>query len=157
METILRKLIEHYAECTKYWNMLVENDADLLTEKKAFARMNAVDECIQIVKGSMEEQAKSEHDKQTNKQSDFVDSISRQAAIDTIAEKVFHNLTDEFYGVMQVLNELPSTDRTGHWVSKDEVYGVAYCSECDYELHSNDTNFCPHCGADMRGGDTNAD
>lgn len=55
MEIILRKLIEHYAECTKYWNMLVENDADLLTEKKAFARMNAVDECIQIVKKVMEE------------------------------------------------------------------------------------------------------
>jgi hypothetical protein len=35
--------------------MLVENDADLLTEKKAFARMNAVDECIQIVKRVMEE------------------------------------------------------------------------------------------------------
>ncbi len=36
------------------------------------------------------------------------DLISRQAAIDTLKEKVFHNLTDEFYGVMQVLDELPS-------------------------------------------------
>ena len=26
-----------------------------------------------------------------------------------------------------------------------------YCSLCDYELHTNDTNFCPNCGADMRG------
>ena len=154
METILRKLIEHYAECTKYWNMLVENDADLLTEKKAFARMNAVDECIQIVKGSMEEQAKSEHDKQTNKQSDFVDSISRQAAIDTIAEKVFHNLTDEFYGVMQVLNELPSTDRNGHWLEANgkpaEGLHDVYCSECG-EMSEYRSSFCPDCGADMRG------
>lgn len=36
------------------------------------------------------------------------DTISRQAAIDALKEKVFHNLSDEFYGVMQVLDELPS-------------------------------------------------
>ena len=38
------------------------------------------------------------------------DYISRQAAIDAMKEKVFHNLSDEFYGVMQVLDELPSAD-----------------------------------------------
>lgn len=36
------------------------------------------------------------------------DLISRQAAIDALKEKVFHDLTDEFYGTMQVLDELPS-------------------------------------------------
>ena len=80
------------------------------------------------------------------------DSISRQAALDAVSYGTF-----ECYEARKAIRALPSTDRTGHWVSKDEVYGVAYCSECDYELHSNDTNFCPHCGADMRGGDTNAD
>ena len=39
----------------------------------------------------------------------------------------------------------------GRWVEKPHVHGVAYCSLCDYELHTNDTNFCPNCGADMRG------
>jgi len=39
----------------------------------------------------------------------------------------------------------------GRWVKKPHVHGVAYCSLCDYELHTNDTNFCPNCGADMRG------
>lgn len=34
--------------------------------------------------------------------------ISEQAAIDALKEKVFSNLTDEFYGAMQVLDELPS-------------------------------------------------
>ena len=29
---------------------------------------------------------------------------------DALQEKVFHNLTDEFYGAMQVLDELPSAD-----------------------------------------------
>ena len=39
----------------------------------------------------------------------------------------------------------------GQWIEKPHVHGVAYCSLCDYELHTNDTNFCPNCGADMRG------
>ena len=39
----------------------------------------------------------------------------------------------------------------GEWVNKEGVYGVAYCSECNYELRVNNTNFCPNCGADMRG------
>jgi len=38
-------------------------------------------------------------------------------------------------------------------VSRKGCYGVAYCSECNYELRVNNTNFCPNCGADMRGED----
>ena len=38
------------------------------------------------------------------------DTISRQAAIDALQEKVFHDLSDEFYGAMQVLDELPSAE-----------------------------------------------
>ena len=52
------------------------------------------------------------------------------------------------------LRKLPSAHPErpkGEWVEKPHVYGVAYCSLCDYELHTNDTNFCPNCGADMRG------
>lgn len=33
--------------------------------------------------------------------------IDADAAIDALKEKVFHNLSDEFYGAMQVLDELP--------------------------------------------------
>ncbi len=40
--------------------------------------------------------------------------------------------------------------KKGKWIHKPNIYGVAYCSECDYELHTNDTNYCPNCGADMR-------
>ena len=36
------------------------------------------------------------------------DYISREDAKDALQEKVFRNLTDEFYGAMQVLDELPS-------------------------------------------------
>ena len=44
----------------------------------------------------------------------------------------------------------------GRWIEKPHVHGVAYCSLCDYELHTNDTNFCPNCGAKMKVGE-NAD
>ena len=36
--------------------------------------------------------------------------ICRRDAKDALQEKVFHNLTDEFYGAMQVLDELPPAD-----------------------------------------------
>lgn len=49
-----------------------------------------------------------------------MDYIDRQAAIDVLKEKVFHNLTDEFYGTMQVLDELPSAD----------VEPVVRCKDC---------------------------
>ena len=49
--------------------------------------------------------------------------------------------------------DLPSADvvpvRHGKWTHKPDVYGVVYCSECNYELHANSTSFCPNCGAKM--------
>ena len=36
------------------------------------------------------------------------DYISREDAVDELQVKVFHNLTDEYYGTMQVLTELPT-------------------------------------------------
>jgi len=36
--------------------------------------------------------------------------IRREDAKDALQEKVFHNLTDEFYGAMQVLDELEPAD-----------------------------------------------
>ena len=48
------------------------------------------------------------------------DLISRQAAIDALKEKVFHNLSDEFYGTMQVLEDLPSAQPTIDTVSKEK-------------------------------------
>ena len=107
-----------------------------------------------------------------------LDTISRQAAIDTegldeeirceICRNPMHtsrgcdgNCTyDEklYEKIMQILDrrikQLPSAQPErirGRWIEKPHVHGVAYCSLCDYELHTNDTNFCPNCGADMRG------
>ena len=41
--------------------------------------------------------------------------------------------------------------RKGHWLHRPHVYGVTYCSICDFELKIDNTNYCPNCGADMRG------
>lgn len=36
-----------------------------------------------------------------------------------------------------------------HWYHKPHVWGVDYCSNRDFELHINDTKYCPNCGAKM--------
>lgn len=54
------------------------------------------------------------------------------------------------YGTNGTLFYQDQEPRIGHWVTKPHVFGVAYCSECDFELKINNTNFCPNCGADMR-------
>ena len=103
------------------------------------------------------------------------DLISRENAKRELQEKVFRNLTDEFYGTMQVLDELPSAERTGHWIIKGvNTFAMAYgstgyepvyeCSNCggieesylrfDEPIMPEDADFpryCPNCGCRMKG------
>ena len=70
--------------------------------------------------------------------------IRKEDAKDALQEKVFHDLTDEFYGAMQVLDELEPAD----------VAPVVRCDDCVYygsrrwcELHSSvfdDNAFCSY-------------
>ena len=87
------------------------------------------------------------------------DLISRQMAKDEVAEKVFHNLTDEFYGVMQVLDELPSAQQKGKWIFNpsdaiEAMFTKPKCSECGFES-ADGGNYCPNCGASMVRGEEN--
>lgn len=85
--------------------------------------------------------------------------IRRQDAKDALQEKVFHNLTDEFYGAMQVLDELPPADvvpvRHAYWIPQKENHEFKEawmkCSACGYPVSrwTGNTNFCPNCGAIM--------
>lgn len=47
--------------------------------------------------------------------------------------------------------------KTGRWVehnSHKRGLGIVFeCSECGEEIECESSNFCPNCGADMRGGD----
>jgi hypothetical protein len=84
--------------------------------------------------------------------------IRKEDAKYALQEKVFHDLTDEFYGAMQVLDELPTADVApvvhSRWKYK---CGEIQCPECRNRIHRIDLsgclNFCPNCGAKMDGGD----
>lgn len=101
------------------------------------------------------------------------DLISRKDAIDAICS-VCGNDCDRskfLYDAPQdeqmiicsehyVLTQLPSAQKTGRWIEQDDSWdGVYYeCSVCgepwtliDGTPWDNYMNFCPNCGADMRG------
>ena len=88
------------------------------------------------------------------------DLIERQAAIDALEAKKDKTANGDigcFYNTIiqnniDALKGLPSAQserKKGKWILKPNIYGVVYCSECDFELHINNTNFCPNCGAKM--------
>jgi hypothetical protein len=94
------------------------------------------------------------------------DLISRQAAVD-IAPKLIvtldgyemHNQAVANYCVE--ITQLPPAQPErirGRWISADAIFGGVpfYCSECgentrDTVMGKPRWNFCPNCGAEMRG------
>ena len=87
--------------------------------------------------------------------------IRREDAKDALQEKVFHNLTDEFYGAMQVLDELEPADvapvRHGKWLPIVSYNNTYKCSECGrllvditdgLKMVDKHYPYC-HCGAKM--------
>jgi len=68
------------------------------------------------------------------------DLISRQAAIEALREKVFHNLSDEFYGAMQVLDELPSAQQWIPVTSRpmDEEERLEWSKKTDFEIEDSE-------------------
>lgn len=91
-----------------------------------------------------------------------MDLIERQDALDTL-EKIgwIETKADKEYAI-QLFTDLPSAQperKKGKWVDN------TYCSECGW-VHETDPgfigsvdgfNFCPRCGADMRGEADEAD
>lgn len=98
------------------------------------------------------------------------DLISRQVAIDTLTTECSWALYDE-YGqltpngeeIIGTLKKIPSAQKKGHWFKRCYIGArdvtVQVCSNCrsewsyDAETGVSDYNFCPNCGADMRGED----
>ena len=75
---------------------------------------------------------------------------------------------DDYKGIMKYIDEVPSAQprKKGEWIKKPEYHGDDVsgfidnhftCSECKKEAIVNSwyfyvlSNYCPHCGADMRG------
>ena len=85
------------------------------------------------------------------------DYISREDAKDALQEKVFRNLTDEFYGAMQAIDEIESADVVpvvhGKWIKYTGMGKVQWmCSECSAEeKNPKIARYCYYCGAKMDG------
>ena len=85
------------------------------------------------------------------------DYIRKADAIDDLHTQLMYRMgsDDMKRRLDDWVKTLPSADvapvRHGKWTHKPDVYGVVYCSECDYELHANSTSFCPNCGVKMDG------
>ncbi len=81
------------------------------------------------------------------------DLIDRQAAIDAIV-KVFTKSHARGL-IIRCIKEVPSAQKRGEWIEKKSMI---YCSECANgfdRIYQADYNFCPNCGADMRGDNKN--
>lgn len=65
-----------------------------------------------------------------------------------------------YHAVLRDVMNLPSADvvecKHGMWVLYNKGFGFThYCSNCNFEVKEqwiDFYNFCPNCGADMRGG-----
>ena len=93
----------------------------------------------------------------------MADLIDRQAAIDAVNKLVewykekWHESRPTSESVIDVLNNLPSAQperKKGRWLDdqgKEKYDG--YCAECSACGGWSEyiTDFCPNCGADMRG------
>ena len=97
------------------------------------------------------------------------DLISRQAAIDALDkrfDKIPMEQTTEILKLRKDLRGLPSIQseqKRGRWIYGEDEYGIDgyHCDKCGFFVpwdythkfinYIEDYNFCPSCGADMRG------
>lgn len=82
------------------------------------------------------------------------DLISRQDAIDALAEEWYHS-DEDYRTAVQVIGALPSAEKTGKWVVKQSGHNFMCaqwyeCNQCGGAGDIQD-NYCKHCGARMVG------
>lgn len=87
--------------------------------------------------------------------------IEREALIDKLAKGAIRPVDIYTEGIMtglgyamKVARELPTADVVevvhSHY-AHDPITGIAYCAECQMDAVEDGTNYCPNCGARMRG------
>ena len=80
------------------------------------------------------------------------DTIKRSDAIKWFEPYANRGLKIPVETVIQNLKDIPSADKQGEWISLHN--GKWKCSECGIEvLFYAKGNFCPNCGAKMKGAD----
>lgn len=80
--------------------------------------------------------------------------MTKEKALDMLYEgdlyDAFGYVTADGYAALAALDGVVLQERkTGKWVHLPNVWGVVFCSECNYDLRINDTKYCPNCGAEM--------
>ena len=96
----------------------------------------------------------------------MTDLISREKAIKAIScditiigKRNAEVVCETMEKFVDTIKALPSEQKTGRWVEKEDVNGDVYydCSVCGESWTTiegtpkdNDMNYCPSCGADMR-------
>ena len=89
------------------------------------------------------------------------DCISREEAMDCLTGSVPNTVDECISRTLRRLRNVPAAEvkpvARGEWKQVDE--DTWECSNCellwtlnDGNPHDNNMNFCPNCGADMRGG-----
>ena len=72
--------------------------------------------------------------------------MSRLIDADALWMDIIHSM-DYCDDILDIIERQPTIEerKTGRWIDDN-------CSECgQYVYHGNARNFCPNCGADMRG------
>ena len=80
------------------------------------------------------------------------DAISALKALEESAPTAQH--VSAIFDCEDTIRALPSAEperKKGHWIDTDNYYQRWKCSECGYHTRDAEPNYCPHCGADMRG------
>lgn len=83
------------------------------------------------------------------------DLISRQAVIEELHQYFSVGFDFDRYWnsthVLQAIANVPNVEpRTGRWINIKPLLTAARCSECK-SAFAERTNYCPHCGAKMKG------
>jgi len=79
------------------------------------------------------------------------DTIYRQSTINAICNVCLDCCYEGVCKKVSAIQQLPSAQKRGHWIGEETNYS---CSECHRGCWIN-SNYCPWCGADMRGEITN--
>ena len=84
------------------------------------------------------------------------DLISRQMLLEYIHGEPVGRLLCDKYNLDGLIEQFPSAQPRGKWIYHiDDLFPAESTKECD-QCHAEqplicDDEFCPHCGADMRG------
>ena len=77
------------------------------------------------------------------------DLISRQAAIDAVGD--VHPLDYNGQAILHRIQQLPSAEKHGRWISVSPMVDTEECSVCGFQIQTSEleTPYCPWCGAKM--------